>query len=514
VIVERFKFRRYLVAGSTLYSTGQARLAATFLFFSLLAALPAAAQQPEHVAGELSLEEAISLARQYNPSLRSQQNDVHVAQWQSRQARADFIPSANASTSLGYTAPGEQRFGAVGFGDRPAYYSSSYTLGLQLDVTGSKLLQPGVARTQLRAVEQRVNNADAELRSRVAHQYLAILQAQENVAQAAREVTRTGEHVRLAEVRLEVGAGTQLDVRRAEVQQGQAEIRAVQAENSYATSILALAQLLGVSVSPDVRLTSAFSVFQPQWSSDELVDRALRNNPGLLAARASSEAARTGVRQAQSAYLPSLRLGMNLNGSVYSAADVDPLVNQQLNASTFQNCMRQNQLFASAGIPTQTCLDPANAADRALVRERIESDNPNWPFDFRRQPLSASLTLSLPIFNGMQREVQVAQAQASAANAAFAVRSQELQLQTDVATALRNLQTAQRTAQIQERVRATAAEELRLAQERFRFGAASSVEVTDAQTSLSEAERAQIDAVYAFHQSLAALEAFIGEALR
>jgi outer membrane protein len=108
----------------------------------------------------------------------------------------------------------------------------------------------------------------------------------------------------------------------------------------------------------------------------------------------------------------------------------------------------------------------------------------------------------------------VAQAQTSARNAQYNVRAQELQLQTDVATALRNLETAFRTSEIQERVRATAAEELRLAQERFRFGAASSVEVTDAQTNLAEAERAQIEAVYNFHQSLAALEALVGEPLR
>jgi outer membrane protein len=40
------------------------------------------------------------------------------------------------------------------------------------------------------------------------------------------------------------------------------------------------------------------------------------------------------------------------------------------------------------------------------------------------------------------------------------------------------------------------------------------VEVTDAQTSLSEAERAEIAAIYDYHQSLAALEALVGTSLR
>ena len=67
---------------------------------------------------------------------------------------------------------------------------------------------------------------------------------------------------------------------------------------------------------------------------------------------------------------------------------------------------------------------------------------------------------------------------------------------------------------LQEEVRQRAQEELRLAQERFRFGAANSVEVTDAQTNLAQAERDQIDAVYNFHKSLAALEALVGRPLR
>lgn len=61
---------------------------------------------------------------------------------------------------------------------------------------------------------------------------------------------------------------------------------------------------------------------------------------------------------------------------------------------------------------------------------------------------------------------------------------------------------------------ANATEELRLAQERFRFGAANSIEVTDAQTNLAQAEQARIDAVYNFHKTLAALEALVGRSLR
>lgn len=487
---------------------------AAIALLAALMALPLAAAAQEPAPRSLSLEQAIDIARQNNPSFLSQQNDRNVARMQVRSAQADFLPSANASTSFGWEQAGEQRFGAVGFGERPPYYSSSYNLGLSLELSGSKLLQPSVARANERATEQRIEGAEAQLVANVVQQYLSALQARENVAQAELEVARTGEHVRLAQARLEVGAGTQLDVRRAEVQQGQAEIRLIQARNQLATATLALGQLLGVPLDPGVELSSEFEIFEPRWQPAELIQRAIANNPGLLAARATADAAATGVRQAQSAYLPRLTFQTGVRGSVYRAGDIEPLVNQQLNQQSFNNCLQQNQIRQAAGLPPQTCLDPSDPAARELVRERVEADNPSWPFGYTRQPITASVTISLPIYTGLSRQVQVAQARASAQDARYQVRAQELQLQTDVATALRNLETAYRSAQIQERVRATAAEELRLAQERFRFGAASSVEVTDAQTNLAEAERAQIEAVYTFHQSLAALEALVGERLR
>jgi outer membrane protein len=498
---------------TTPVAAGRAVRRASILIAAALLA-PATSIAQEAAAPTLSLQEAISTAREQNPTFLSRQSELGVARWQVRSASADFLPSVNATTSFGYTQAGEQRVGAVGFGDRPPYLSSDYNLGVSLEVTGSKLLQPTVARANERATVQRVYGEEANLVSQVVQQYLSILQQQDNVEQAQREISRTGEYVRLAEARLEVGAGTQLDVRRAEVQQGQAEIRLVQAQNALATATLQLGQLMGRPLQPGVQLTSEFEVFQPGWSTDELIQRALGNNPNLLAARATAEAAGTGVRQAQSSYLPRLNFSTGLRGSVYAAGDIDPLVAQQINSSTFQNCLQQNQMREAAGLPPQTCLDPGNPADLAAVRERIEAENPTWPFGYTRQPVAATVSISLPIFTGLQRQVQVEQARANAMNARYTVRAQELQLQADVGTAIRNLETAFRTAAIQERVRATAAEELRLAQERFRFGAASSVEVTDAQTNLAEAERAQIEVVYGFHQSLAALEALIGEPLR
>lgn len=478
------------------------------------ATLRAQEVQPQPAAPALTLEEAVAQARRSNPDFLAQQNDRGTARAAVRAARADFLPSASIANSFGYTAPGERRFSYTLSRQEPDYYTSSYQLGLSYQLSGAKLVQPSIAKAQERAVNQRVAGAEANLVAQVEQQYLSVLQAQEEVAQAEREVERTLEHERLAQARLEVGAGTPLDVRRAEVQRGQAEVRLLQTRNSVATATLGLGQLMGVDLQPGVRLTTDFALMQPKWDAGTLLRQAVENNPNLRAARASVGAAKTGVTAARSSYLPTLNFHVGWNGSVYRVGDIDPLVDQSIIGAQqeLEGCIVGNEIAKLINRPTEDCGQLAFTPEE--IRNRVQERNSGYPFDYNRQPMSASMTVSLPIFTGLSRHQRVEEARAAAEDAEYQVQAEENRLRVEIGTALRNMQTAYETAQLQDQVAKTAAEELRLARERFRFGAASSVEVTDAQTSLAQAEQAKIDAVYDFHKSRAALEALVGRPLR
>jgi outer membrane protein len=499
-------------------STQRLARAAGLSLLAALAAAPLAAQQPAPAGPGLTLEQAVSAARQNNPEMQAQRNDTRSTQAAMRNARADFLPSANASAGFGYTASGVQRFGSEVFGERPAYYSSNWNLGLSYDLSGAKLLQPRLARSQHEAVESRIAGYEADLVMQVQQQYITVLQAGELATQAQREVDRTREHERLANARLEVGSGTPLEVRRAQVERGRAEVSVVQQQNTYETELLRLGLLMGVDLPAGTRLESRFELFEPTWNGDELVRMALENNPGVLAARANTSAARTQVRAARSAYLPTLSFQVGLAGSVYSAGNIDPLVQQQLGGmqSAFASCNESNQIRSAVGLSTANCaqFDVNDPVVRDAVRKQVAAGNPSFPFGYERQPLQASMNISLPLFDGLSRERRVEEARVQESDARLAVQAQEQRLTRDVRTGLLNAQTAYRTAQLQRQVAENATEELRMARERFRLGAANSLEVTDAQTRLAEAERAVIDAVYTYHKSLAALEALAGRSLR
>ncbi len=467
---------------------------------------------------ELTLEEALRLAREHNPDFRTQERQLETADLEVGEAWGGLMPSANLSNNYGFQASGERRFGDVRLGEQPEILSSSYSLGLSLTLNGSSLLRPGQARREARAAEARVSGAAVGLQAEITDAYLSVLEADAEVDQARAALERTGLNVREARARVEVGAATPLDIRRAEVQEGQAEVLLVQVENQAISARLALGRLVGVSLDEEVHLITDFELFDPDLDMDDLVQRAIDGNPVLHASRLSADVAEGGIQSARSQYLPSVSLSAGLSASVFQAGTLSPLVEDRLQqrGGQFESCVEDNRIRELLGDPPRNCqpLNPADPSVRADVRQQIEAENSGFPFGYDRQPWNLSLTISLPLFTGFSRGRQVERARIDHANANEQVRAEELRLRSEVNQAARGVETARRTVELQGRVRETAAEELRLAQERFRLGLASSIEMADAQATLSQAERDEITATYQFHQSVAALEALIGGAVR
>ena len=144
----------------------------------------------------------------------------------------------------------------------------------------------------------------------------------------------------------------------------------------------------------------------------------------------------------------------------------------------------------------------------------IRASNNQFPFKFNRQPVGISATLSLPLFNNYQREAQIEQAKIARDNAAYELRSRDLQLTTDVTQAYLNLVTAARTVELQTQIAAKASEELAFAQESYKVGAKTFLDVTTARGTYEKAQIDRVNSVYNYHKAFAALENAVGRPLR
>lgn len=487
-------------------------------FYGVLMMLVSTTAAYAQDAASMTLEEAIAIARQHNPVFLQQANDIGLADWNVRDAYGALLPGANVSTTYGYQAAGTPRFGIftgsdLGIGSTTDYYSSSYSIGLSYRLTGASLVAPGQARQQRTATIAGVEAAAFGLTTEVTRQYIAVKRAQDGVVLAQQELARADENLKLADARVQVGAAIPLESKQAEVERGRAEVGVLQAENLVRTEQLRLMQLLGVRRPGGVELTTTFEMRDVPWTESELVAMAARSHPQLRAARASETAAGAGVRMARSAYLPTLNFSAGLSGYARQAGNADLLVDQAKEnvASAAQSCIRLNQISAGLSQPLPGL--PADCSEFTLTQEHINQirrSNNVFPFNYTRDPFTMNLTVSLPLFDGFSRERQVEQARIARSDAALHLQSEELRIHTEVATALHNVHTARRSAELEARNAELADEQLRLARERYRVGAASFLELQDAETIKARADRAHLTSVYQFHESLASLEAAVG----
>jgi outer membrane protein len=470
----------------------------------------------------LTIEEAIELARQNNPEFLAQKNDAGVADWNVRQAYGQLLPGASASTNFQYQGSGQTRFGIftgsdLGVGETPDYYSSSYSLGLNYSLSGSSLFAPRQAKADRRAIDAGITASQFQLDANVTQQYLAVLRAQDAVTLTTQELERAKDNLQLAEARVKVGLAIPMEQKQAEVEAGRAEVGLLQAQNLVQTERLRLMQLLGLDSAREVQLTSRFDVFEVTWTQQDLTQQALQAHPSLIASRANVDASEAGVKMARSAYLPALDFSMGWSGFAREAGSTSGML-QSARAGVIaarEQCLLNNAAAAASPTPIPGYPRPCHSGVLTPAEEQqIVSGNNVFPFNYTRDPLGASLQISLPIFQGFTRERNVETAKATALDAQHRARGEELRIKTEVATAFLNLKTAQQSVVLETRNRELADEQLRLARERYRLGAASFLELQDAVTIKARADRAYLVAVYQFHENMAALETAVGRNLR
>jgi outer membrane protein len=455
----------------------------------------------------VTVSQAIELAERNNPLHLSTLDRRTVASWQRRSAYGAFLPNVAAAFGTQYREGLQQLIAGQRFGAASDQISSSYEIGVSAQYSAATLLSPRQQSANVRAAEAAVAGSAQRLRTAVTQQYLNVLQQRARAAMQDTLLASARAQLTLAKARSEAGAVTPLDVRRAEVAVGQQEVALVQAANQAEIEMLRLFQQMGMSRPDSAALTSEFTMTETTLKLDQLLAQGRRVNPTLAEMQSREQAAQLAFRGAQSQYTPTLTLSTGLGGYTNQYTDQGFVLSQRTET-------KQNQCAASAGD------DPAAVeACRNITLTSVESaqalaENKQFPFRFQRNPFSLGATVSIPVFNGFQREQRVQEAAAARNDARYNERAQELQLETDITSAYLNLVAARRTVALQEGTAAAAREAMRFAQERYRVGLNTFVDVAQARADRERAENDRIASIYDYHRAFAALEGAVGVALR
>jgi outer membrane protein len=474
------------------------------------------AQSPAAPSGaQLTLDEAITLARRNNPVYLSQSSARRTADAAVRSARGALLPSADASFSTRYQQAGQQVVSGQSFSNSSATLQSGYNVGLNYRINKSTFLTPKAALATREAVEADISGSGELLRSNVTTQYLSVLQAQARSALQDTLVKTAQGQLDLAKAKVAVGSGTSLDIRRAEVALGQSQVALLRERNNVEIEKLRLYQLMGVEQPDSEQLTTDFPITTPNFNLAALLDDARRANPAIVALRARDRSAELNVRVAKSAYTPTLGLSTGLGGNSYQYTNSDYLVGiaqaQVLGAQA--GCFQQDSIRVAVGLPSSNCNSPRYQFTTAQA-DAIRSQNSQFPFSFNRSPLALNASLSIPIFDNFSREERVQQAQVVKEDAVYNVKAKDLAMTADVTQAYRTLQTAVQTVALQEQNASKAKEELSFAEERYKVGASTFLDVVTSRGSYEQALIDRVNAVYDYHKAFAALENAVGHPLR
>ena len=463
----------------------------------------------------LTLDEAVALAVRNNPQYLQTTTQRSRAGAALRSAYGAMLPNVSTDFGSQFREGRKQLFAGQAFGSESNILSSSANLSVNAQLSMNALMGPKQSRANLDAADADVTSSASTLRATVVQQYLSALQAQARAVLQDTLLVSTQAQLDLARARQQVGAATTLDVRRAEVAVGQQRVAVLREGNNVQIELLRLFQQIGVAQPSGVRLVTSFPVDEPKVQLNELLDMARAQNPALVALRSRERSADVGVSRAKSQWTPTLSLQTGIGGFSQQLRDLTGTIDQARSSTIAQqrSCFSTDSLRRGAGL--NSILGACNQILFTPGQESaIRNANSTFPFSMSRNPITFGAQLSFDVFNGFQREQRIQEAAASRNDARYNVRAQELRLTADVTAAYLNLTTAYQTVRLQEQNQGAAREALALAQERFRVGANTFVDVTQSRSEFERAGTDLINAIYDFHKAYAVLESSVGRSLR
>lgn len=463
----------------------------------------------------LTMEEAVEVGLRNNPDFLQAVNNRRTAGAAQRAAFGSLLPELTAQLGGQYQSGGRQVISGVELGANSDVLQSSYNFGLSYTLNKATFVTPRLQRANRQAVEADITGASESLRTTIQQQYLNVLQSEARLELQDTLIENARSQLELAKGRAEVGAGTQLDVQRAQVALGQQEVQRLQAENQLQIDKLRLFQQMGIFQETDVRFVNSYTLDNILPPLQELLTIARSQNPGMNSLRSREQVASLNLSRTKGEYFPTLSLSTGIGGYTYQYRDSDYPVNQARSQleSARESCLRLEEVRQNAGL--SNTYDQCNLITFTPQQARdIRAANNRFPFNFTSAPRSFSAQIILPLFDGFSREQRVQEATVARDNARYSIRSHELALTADITAAYLTLQAAQQTVRLQEANASNARQELEFTQEQYSVGLATFVDLVTSRATFAQAESDRINAIYDYHKAFSALENAVGRRLK
>ncbi len=398
--------------------------------------LPASQDVPEL---RLSLRDAIEAAVENSPKVKLVKEKIEAARAQSLTQFGALLPNLSGSLN----ASNQRAFlGTIGLAPRRTDPFDLYDArgNLTQNLFSLSLIQ----RWRASRVGVEVAEMDSEVTKRdtiatVALLYMEALRAEAAVKAGEANVELSRQLLTLVQNRRAVGEATRLDAVRQEVQLENDKQKLLAARNDRDRAKLNLIRALGIRFAVNLVLTEELKLIESVFPTPQIALQVAMEHRVELKA------------QLQRIKLANLTLSS--------------IIGERLPSLAAQG-------------------------NTGLVGNHL---------DITTQTYSIGVVLSIPIFDGGQREARISESRSQMRQEMIRMKDVLDQVTLEINDALLTLESAREQVSVAKEGIRLALTEVELAEERFRVGVVTSIEVTNAQTSLERARDSMIEALFKFN---------------
>lgn len=168
-----------------------------------------------------------------------------------------------------------------------------------------------ITRFNLEAQKEDYKRAKNELTFQVTQFFYTILTLKEFLNLSREAYEQAERHLRVVERRYEAGVASKFDLLRAQVQLSNLEPQFIKSQDALEMATIGFKVLLGLPQGTAVLVIGELKYEPVEVELDELIDQALQNNPEIKALRFRKTMVERAVRVVQKTYLPDLIFSAN-----------------------------------------------------------------------------------------------------------------------------------------------------------------------------------------------------------
>ncbi len=412
--------------------------------------------------GALTLQECVDIAVERSPILKAARADVRATGYRRDEAFAGFFPRLEAGYSYQYNhhvpafvIPG---MGEVSIGSQDQY-SAFVGLTQPIFAGGSIYYNHELAKLGVDTSNLNCEQLKLDLILSVKTTYYAILGAEKNKLEAEQAVKRLESHLADAQGLFSAGVIAKNDVLQSEVKLAQGRQDLVRAEQALKLNTAQLNMLLTNRIDAPAVLADILEYEPYPATFEDELEKAYKQRPEIAAARSAIQQREKSVELSKSTYYPDINLVLRYQ----------------------------------------------KEADTALLSKNPYGLNEN---------VTALATMSWTFWEWGKTTKMVAESKARANQAQHTFTQVTDSVTLEVKQAFLELETAGKNISVAQLAILQAEENYRLNQERYRVQVATSTEVLDAQTLLTQAHTNYFNALSQYAIAKARVARAVGEGAR